>query len=216
MFNRFFRCFRLFLKFRRVTWQIIYGAWRVFGLPRPVVTVFGGSRTIKTDIYFGYAMQLAKRFADNDISVLTGGGSGIMEAASCGVEAEDYGLGRTMGIGVRDLNEPRNLCVQEYFELDYFFARKWLLTHYSDAFIVFPGGFGTLDELFEVLTLMQTNHTKLVPVVLVGVEYWTPIIKWIDDQAIPRGLIPKEALSLFTLTDDLERAFCVVRDECKI
>ena len=216
MFNRFIGCVRLFFKLTHVTWQIIYGAWRVFSLPTPIVTIFGGSRLPKTDIYFIQAMQLAKRFADADISVLTGGGPGIMEAASCGVEQEPFGLGRTMGIGVKDLNEGRNMCVQEYFELDYFFARKWLLTHYSDAFIFFPGGYGTLDELFEVLTLMQTTRDKRVPIVLVGVVYWGPIMKWISDEAIPHGLIPQLDVQLFTLTDDIEHAFCVVRDECKI
>lgn len=216
MANRLTRCIKLYFKLMHVMWQILYGAWRVFSLPRPMVTVFGGSRTPKTDKYFIDAMQLAKRFADNDISVLTGGGPGIMEAANCGVEQEPFGLGRTMGISVRDLNEGKNICLQEYFELDYFFARKWLLTHYSDAYIVFPGGLGTMDELFEVLTVMETTHGRRVPIIMIGVEYWTPLMKWITDEGIPHGLITKESLALFTLTDDLERAFCVVRDECKI
>lgn len=216
MFTRIFRCFKLFFKLTHVMWQIIFGAWRVFGLTPPIVTIFGGSRVPKTDKYFIDAMQLAARFADDGISVLTGGGPGIMEAASCGIYQDTKALGKTIGISVRDLGESKNMCVQEYFELDYFFARKWLLTHYSDAFIIFPGGYGTMDEFFEIITAMQTKRERRVPIVLVGIDYWKPLMAWINEQAIPHGLIPRADLELFTMTDDLERAFCVVRDECKI
>lgn len=216
MFTRFVRCCKLFFKLTRVTWQIIYGAWRVFGLKPPLVTIFGGSRVSKTDKYFRQAMQLAARFADQGISVLTGGGPGIMEAASCGVTQDVKARGKTMGISVRDLGEGKNMCVEVYFELDYFFARKWLLTQYSDAFIIFPGGYGTMDEFFEIITEMQTKRARRVPIVLVGVEYWKPLMTWITEEAIPHGLITLSDLEFFTMTDDLERAFCVVRDECKI
>lgn len=215
MFNRLFRCISLYFKLMRVSWQILFGAWRVFKLKSPIVTIFGGSRVDKKDAYFSQAMLLAQRFADKGISVLTGGGPGIMEAASCGVVREGNGPGKTIGISVRTLGEGKNMCVQEYFELDYFFARKWLLTQYSDAFIVFPGGYGTLDELFETMTLMQTGQNKRVPVVLVGVEYWKPIMNWIMEEAVPHGLIPEEDVALFTITDDLEQVFCAVRDECE-
>jgi uncharacterized protein (TIGR00730 family) len=122
---------------------------------------------------------------------------------------------KSIGIGVRGL-EPKNPCVEEYFELDYFFARKWLLTQYSSGFIVFPGGFGTLDELAEVLTLLQTKHMKKVPIVLIGTDYWRPFMQWVTDQAVPRGLVLPEHVELFSVTDDIYKAFCFVRGECKI
>ena len=121
-----------------------------------------------------------------------------------------------MGISVRDIHEVRNPCVQEFIELDYFYARKWLLTRYAAGFVFFPGGFGTLDELGEVLNLMQTGKIKRVPIILIGKEFWNPISKWITDEPLAHGLIAKESLELFHVTDDLEEAFCIVRDECKL
>jgi len=158
---------------------------------------------------------LAKKLVEADISVLTGGGAGIMEAASCGA-IPTQGSGHSLGIGVTDLREPRNPCVQEYFELDYFFARKWLLTHYSIAFVVFPGGFGTLDELFEVLTLMQTKQLKRAPIVLIGKEFWAPFMGWLIDQALRHGTIAEQDVQLFSVTDDLEEAFCTVSNTCAL
>jgi hypothetical protein len=99
-------------------------------------------------------------------------------------------------------------------QLQQFFARKWLMTRYSKAFIVFPGGFGTLDELFEVLTLIQTKNLPLVPVILVGSEYWNPFLQWLNDKALHYGLVVEHELELFIVTDDLEQAFCLVRNEC--
>ncbi len=142
----------------RVVFQLVYGFWRISKLEQPIVSIFGSARLAQDQIYFKQAHDLAQRFIAHDISVLAGGGPGIMEAVTCGAVVHDgTGKGKSIGIGVRGLGEKRSLCVQEYFELDYFFARKWLLTQYSSAFIVFPGGFGTLDELAEVLTLIQTK-----------------------------------------------------------
>jgi uncharacterized protein (TIGR00730 family) len=108
------------------------------------------------------------------------------------------------------------MCVEEYFELDYFFARKWILTQYSSGFIVFPGGFGTLDELSEVLTLIQTKQMKKVPIVLVGKEYWRPFMEWITDEALKHKAIEPEHVKLFSITDDMQTAFCFVRGQCEI
>lgn len=208
-------CVSLTFNLIRVFGQLIYGAWRISKVPMPIVSIFGGSRLKKNDFYFGKAFELANRFVTSGISVLTGGGPGVMEAASCGA-AKPGKRGMSVGISVRDLGEGRNPCAQEYFELDFFFARKWLLTRYSSAFIVFPGGFGTMDELSEVLTLIQTNKLKRVPIVLFGKEYWQPFIDWLHKEALKHGLIKQKDLDLFTFTDDLEVAFCVARDECVI
>ncbi len=155
-------------------------------------------------------------FVAKDISVLTGGGGGIMEAANCGVfYSETGGKGRTMGIGVRDLvEEGPNHCVHEYFELEYFFARKWLLTHYSIAFVIFPGGFGTIDELSEVLTLIQTNKLKRVPIVLIGKEFWDPFMNWVINEALKHGTVSQKDVDLLIVTDDLDQAFSIIANAC--
>jgi len=216
MFNRFIRCCTLFFSFFRVQFQLLYGAWRVFGLPEPRVSIFGSARVPLDNPYAQKASKLAQRLVENNISVLTGGGPGIMEAATCGAEHNGKGHGKSLGIGVRGLREPKNKCLEGYIELNYFFARKWLLSHYSQAFIVFPGGFGTLDELTEALTLMQTKKLSRAPIILIGVEYWDDFMVWVKKEALEHGLIAKEDLDLFTLTDDLDEAFCIVRDKCKL
>lgn len=216
MIKRLGICLKQFFSLLRVFWQMMYGTWRVSKLPQPIVSIFGGARVSGKDPYFQKAHQLGERFIELDISVLTGGGPGIMEAASCGAIRPKGKKARMMGIGVTDLGEKPNQCVQEFFVLNYFFARKWLLTRFSSAFVVFPGGFGTLDEMAEVLTLIQTKKLKRVPIVLFGVEYWQPFMNWLHQEALKHGTISKEDLTLFTLTDDLEQIFCLVRDECKV
>lgn len=210
--HRFGMCCTLFFRLARVFFQMLYGAWRVSRVPVPIVSIFGGARFKLDDPYAKQAHQLAKKLVEADISVLTGGGPGIMEAASCGA-IPVKGSGRSLGIGVTDLREAKNPCVQEYFELDYFFARKWLLTHYSMAFVVFPGGFGTLDELAEVLTLMQTKQLKRVPIILIGKEFWAPFMDWIAE-SMAHGAVSEKEVQLFSVTDDLEEAFCAVSNIC--
>lgn len=205
-------CLSLMKGLMRVFFQMVYGAWRVSRVPLPIVSFFGGARFKLDDPYAKQANVLAKKLVEANISVLTGGGPGIMEAASCGA-VPTQGTGRSLGIGVTDLREPKNPCVQEYFELDYFFARKWLLTHYSIAFVVFPGGFGTLDELAEVLTLMQTKQLKRAPLILIGKEFWAPFMTWIEE-ALHHGAVSEQDVRIFSVTDDLEEAFCSISNIC--
>jgi uncharacterized protein (TIGR00730 family) len=210
-------CCALAWKFLRVFIQIICGVWRVAKLPHPIVSIFGSAKLPQADKYAREANLIASLLVEKGISVLTGGGPGIMEAANCGaISPKRTGAVKSIGIGVRGLNEPQNVCVEEYFELDYFFARKWLLTQYSSGFVVFPGGFGTMDELSEVLTLIQTKQMNKVPIVLVGKDYWRPFMQWVTEQAYPRGLIKTEHLKLFSVTDDPHAAFCFVRGQCDL
>ncbi len=211
-------CCALGWRFLRVFWQIVYGAWRVSKLPHPIISIFGSSKLAQTDQYAHQANKVAALLVEQGISILTGGGPGIMEAANCGavLQGGDKSKVTSIGIGVRGLTEPKNTCVQEYFDMDYFFARKWLLTQYSSGFVVFPGGFGTLDELSEVLTLIQTKQMKKVPIVLVGKEYWQPFLQWITHEVVAHGLISDEQVKLFSITDDPYKAFCFVRGECEI
>jgi len=215
-FQRFSMTVRIFFRLFRVVLQVVSGAWRLFDMQKPFVSIFGGARLSQESEYAAKANELAQKLVDYNISVLTGGGPGVMYAANCGAQKPaNGGKGRSIGIGVRDLGEGRNPCVQEYFELDYFFARKWLLTRYSSAFIIFPGGFGTLDELSEVLTLIQTKKLSRVPIVLFGKEYWKPFIKWVTDEAVAHDLIEKDDLKLFTITDDIDEAVNIIHTWCK-
>ena len=215
-FNRIRRFLQLFWHLFHTTVQMLYGSWRISKLPQPIVTIFGGSRLKLTTNYAMQAHDLGRRFVENNISILTGGGPGIMEAASCGAKKDHKGKGRIIGIGVARLGEEPNKCVDEYFELEYFFSRKWLLTQYSHAFVIFPGGFGTLDELAEVLTLIQTKHLGKVPVLLIGKEYWADLVTWIQKEPLKQGFIDTDDFAFFKVTDDLEDAFCWVLGKCEL
>lgn len=193
------------------------GAWYVSKLQPPIISIFGSSKTEQSDQYAHQANKIAALFVEKGISVITGGGPGIMQAANCGavLEGGDKNKITSIGISVRGL-EDKNACVQEYFELDHFFARKWLLTNYSTGFVFFPGGFGTLDELSDVLVLIQTQQMKQVPIVLIGKEYWQPFMDWLTHEMLEHNLIKPEHLRLFRVTDDVHQAFCFLQDECEI
>lgn len=203
-FRRLAHCLMVWARFTHVSWQVLYGVWRITVLRGPIVSIFGGSRIDKTNYYFTQAHWIASQLVARDISVITGGGTGIMEAANCGAIDPNCNRVRSIGIGVEGLDQGPNPCVSEYFELHYFFARKWLMTKYSSAFIFLPGGFGTLDELFEIVTLMQTNKMPQLPIFLVGVEYWRGGFEWLSKTVLVSGAIPAAALNIMFLTDDLE------------
>lgn len=214
-FKRCSLCTHSFFSFISLGAQTLYGIWKIAQLDHPIVSIFGGSHMRQQDTYAHKAHLLAKRLADAGVSIMTGGGPGIMQAASCGAIIRGKKL-TSIGIGVKEINEGKNPCVQEYFELNDFSARKFLLTHYSTAFVIFPGGFGTLDELSEILTLIKTKKLPPVPIVLIGKEYWHYFMKWLSEEAIIHGLINTDDLALFTVTDDLEEAFCLVMKSCQI
>lgn len=197
-----------------ITLQVLYGTWRITRLQRPIVSIFGGAQMKPEDIYTHKAHLFANKLADVGISVMTGGGPGIMQAASCGALHKKKPL-MTIGIGVTEIDESRNPCVQEYFELANFAARKYLLTHFSIAFVIFPGGFGTLDELAEVLTLIKTKKLPRVPIVLIGKEYWKFFMQWLHEESITHGLITQADFDLFSVTDDLDQALQLVCKSCK-
>ena len=215
-FTRARRFLELFIHLSYTTLQMLYGAWRISKLKQPIVTIFGSSRIKQDTPYATKAHELGQRFFDNGISILTGGGPGIMEAASCDLMQKKGSTAKSIGINVTGLEDRPNKCASEYFELKYFFARKWLLTQYSAGFVIFPGGFGTLDEMAGVLTLIQTKNLKQMPVVLIGKEYWAPFIDWIRNEALVHGAILKEELEFFYVTDDLDEAFCWVLGQCDI
>ena len=157
----FYRIALIGRTFLKVFWsdiQLIRGIWKITKVKGPIISIFGGSRLPIDDPYAKQAHKLAQKLVSSNINIMTGGGPGIMQAASCG--AVHGKKSTSIGIGVSELGEAKNPCVKEYFEVNYFSTRKWLLTHYSIAFIVFPGGFGTLDELAEVIRYSnkKTSH----------------------------------------------------------
>jgi len=140
-----------------------------------------------------------------------------MEAVSSGAIILEGGTGKgiSLGISVPGL-EGKNAYVKEYFEISHLFARKYLLSHFSNAFVVFPGGFGTLDELAEILTLMKVHKMPRLPIILMGVAYWEPFMIWLKSQVIVHGAISNQDLEIFVVTDDLQRAFSLACVTCRI
>jgi hypothetical protein len=206
----------LFL-FIRESFYLLHGVWKLTRLPRPRVSIFGGSKMKLDNPYALDATRLAQKLVDNDISVLNGGGPGIMQAVSCGaLETTNSSRAKSMGICIHGLDSDFvNSCHQEMIFVNYFFSRKWLLTKYSDAYVIFPGGYGTLDEIASVVTLMQTKHMESVPVILIGKEYWAPFLKWTED-AFKEGLLKEEDKNLITVTDDIDEALTMVKECCLV
>ncbi len=200
----------------RVLPQWAVGTWKIMRLTRPIVTVFGGKRLEDESLYEKLAFEMGKKLVEANISVITGGGPGVMRAANCGAASASGSSVCSMGIGVVGLNidEPVNECVQEYQLTDYFAVRKHFLTFYSSGFIIFPGGFGTLDELFEILVLMQTQKRPVAPVVLIGKSYWESLLLWVE-KSVKEGFVPQLHADFITITDDLDEALSKVVSTCK-
>jgi len=185
----------------RMIGELAIGFDRLSQLKVELVTIFGSARTLITDSYYSQAEKLGKDLALNKFGVITGGGSGIMEAANKGAfEANGVSIG--MNIALPKEQHP-NKYQTHSFDHEYFHTRKLLLVKYSVGFVVFPGGFGTLDELLEVLTLLQTQKLKPFPVYLVGCDYWRGLINWLKDTLVVKGAIASDDLDLVKCIDDL-------------
>ncbi|HET7027951.1 MAG TPA: TIGR00730 family Rossman fold protein [Candidatus Limnocylindrales bacterium] len=168
----------------------------------PAVTIFGSARTHRGTSGYELARTIGRKVAEAGFAVITGGGPGMMEAANRGChDAGGFSIGCNIELPhEQSLNEYCDLGV----EFRYFFARKTMFVKYADAFVILPGGFGTLDELFEALTLIETNKIRHFPVILVGSDYWRGLLDWLRDVQLPAGSISEEDLSLLKLTDDPE------------
>ena len=170
----------------------------------PCVTVFGSARFPETHRYYQLAREVGRRIAAMDLTVMTGGGPGIMEAANRG--ARDV-RGRSIGCNIVLPHEQRpNPYLDKMIEFRYFFVRKVMLVKYSYAFVVLPGGFGTMDEAFETATLLQTGKISNFPIILMGVDFWQPIVDVIRKTFIAEGTISADDLQYFTLTDSPDEA----------
>jgi len=170
----------------------------------PAVTVFGSARAKDDDPYYKAGEQLGKALADRGFAVITGGGPGIMEAVNKG--CHDAG-GLSVGCNIELPHEQSlNKYVDLGVEFRYFFVRKNMFVKYARGFVIFPGGFGTLDELFESLTLAQTGKIEHFPIVLFGSPYWKGLLGWLEEHVLAGGAIAPDDLKLMTLTDDPEEA----------
>jgi len=214
--------------FDQKTWQEIHttDSWRVFkiiselveGFEKlsrigPCVSIFGSARTHYNDKYYRLAEDIAFKLTQNGYGVITGGGPGIMEAANRGAKR---GNGKSVGINIDLPFEQRPnsfIDSDKLITFDHFFVRKVMFMKYAQGFIVLPGGFGTFDELFEAITLIQTRKIGKFPIILVGKKYWSGLIKWINEEMLgEEHNISPEDLSLFTLVDTSDEAVeCIVQ-----
>ena len=170
----------------------------------PAVTIFGSARTPKTDTLYKAARTVGRKIAQRGVAVITGGGPGVMEAANRGAASAN---GKSVGLGIELPHEHGlNKYVNLGMDFRYFFVRKTMFVKYSSGAIVFPGGFGTLDEMFEVLTLVQTHKVKRMPLVLVGTEYWQGLFDWLNGPVMDAGMISPLDPDLVHITDDLNEA----------
>jgi uncharacterized protein (TIGR00730 family) len=184
------------------------GAFRTFHFAGPCIAVFGSARFKEEHEYYTCAREFGKRIAEIGFTTMTGGGPGIMEAANRG--AFEAG-GRSVGCNIRlPFEQTHNKYMHQWMTFDHFFVRKTVLIKYSYAFIIMPGGFGTMDELFETLTLVQTKTITGFPIVLFGKSFYKELMEAIHDMA-NKGTIAEEDLSLVLLTDDVNEAMEHIR-----
>jgi uncharacterized protein (TIGR00730 family) len=174
----------------------------------PAVTIFGSARIHEDDPMYGMARDLAAELGRRGFAIITGGGPGIMEAANRGARE---GGGLSVGCNIELPYEQQfNPYVDLGIDFHYFFVRKTMFVKYADGFVIFPGGFGTLDELFEALTLIQTGKIIHFPVVLIGRSYWQGLLGWIRERLLSEGKISPGDVDLMVVTDDVQEAAAVI------
>jgi len=176
----------------------------------PCVSIFGSARLKEDSKYYDMAVEAAQKLVKSGFGVITGGGPGIMEAANKGASLEK---GKSVGLCISlPFEERPNAFVDPkyYFKFDYFFARKVMFVKYAQGFIVFPGGFGTLDELFEAITLVQTQKISVFPIILIGTEFWAGLITWLKETLLKEGTISVSDFVLFHITDSTDEAIEII------
>ena len=217
---------RLQESFRQKTWDetVTKDSWMVFKVMAefvdgyeklakigPCVSIFGSARLKPEDKYYNVAVDIAKKITEIGFGVITGGGPGIMEAGNRGAKE---GGGKSIGLNIElPFEQQFNPYIDKSYSInfDYFFVRKVMFVKYSQGFIVLPGGFGTLDELSEALTLIQTKKIGRFPIVLVGSEFWSGLLDWFKETLLKNNLIKEEDLSLFRVVDSAEDAVAHIK-----
>lgn len=199
------------LRVLRIAFECLKGFYRLRRLG-PSITFFGSARFDETSSYYDSARQLARLLGESGLSIITGGGPGIMEAANRGArDVEAFSVGCNI---VLPQEQQPNPYLDLWLEFEYFFVRKLMLTKFSSAFVVFPGGFGTLDEVFEIATLVQTRKVENFPIVLFGQSYWNPLRVFLETRLLREGAISSEDLSLLTFTDSIDEALNALATIC--
>ncbi len=175
----------------------------------PAVSIFGSARTKPNDLLYKQAVEIARAFAEAGFAVITGGGGGIMEAANKGASE---GGGRSVGLNIQlPFEQKPNAFANVKLDFHYFFIRKVMFIKYAAAYIGLPGGFGTLDEIFEVITLIQTRRIKPFPIILAGSDYWSGLLDWIRATLQDGRMISPEDLDIVQVLDDPEEIVAAVK-----
>ncbi|QFY88876.1 TIGR00730 family Rossman fold protein [Magnetovirga frankeli] len=196
----------------RIQAELIDGIETLNGLG-PAVSLFGSARTPPDSPWYRLAEEVARGLSDRGLSVITGGGPGIMQAGNQGAQA---GRAKAVGLNIRLPHEQHANPFQDLsIDFRYFFVRKLMFVKYAVAYVIFPGGFGTMDELFESLTLIQTGKIRRFPVVLMGSAYWCGLVDWMRQQMLAEGNIAEEDFDLFHLADTPQQALEVIDDFCR-
>ncbi len=176
----------------------------------PCVTIFGSARTKPGDVYYELAVQIAKKVAEAGYGIITGGGPGIMEAGNKGAHLAG---GTSVGLNIElpfEQHDNPYIDSDKSLDFDYFFVRKVMFVKYSQGFVVMPGGFGTLDELFEAITLIQTNKIGKFPIILVGSGFWSGLMDWISNTVLEAKNISPEDLNLVKIADSAEEVVDII------
>lgn len=186
----------------RIMAEFVDGFERLAVIP-PSVSIFGSARLREDSPYYALTYEIAKRLSDEGFSVVSGGGPGIMEAANKGAYAGEKGL--SVGLNIELPHEQHGNAYQDIaLQFRHFFSRKVMFVKYCNAYVVMPGGFGTLDELAEILTLIQTGKSRDIPVILVGSAFWQGLLQWMKDAMLGIGTIQADDLERMTLVDSVD------------
>ena len=197
----------------RIMSEFVDGFDALSAIDAPAVTIYGSARTVNGDKYYLLAEKIAGGLAHAGIAVITGGGPGIMEAANKG--ASEAG-GLSIGLNINLPHEQESNSYANFpLNFKYFFVRKVMFMKYSMGFVCMPGGFGSLDELFEALTLIQTERIKPFPIVLVGSEFWSGLVDWIKDTMLGHGTINADDLHLFKVLDDVDEVVNYLKNQIR-
>lgn len=179
----------------------------------PAVTIFGSARLAPGSPYYNKCLRVAENLAKEGFAVISGGGPGIMEAANKGAQNAN---GTSVGLNIElPMEQTRNLYQDVKVEFRYFFVRKLMFVKYAVGYVIFPGGFGTIDELFEALTLIQTKKIRGFPVVLVGKDYWSGLIDWMKTSVLAAGSISPEDLDFMHIVDEPEEVCAIINKRYK-
>ena len=180
----------------------------------PAISVFGSNRLSRRHPYYKTAVEVGERLSKAGLSVISGAGPGLMEGANRGARK---GPAQSIGLNIMlPLEQKPNPYLDIVIDFDYFFARKVMFARYASGYVVLPGGFGTMDEFFEALTLMQTQKMTHFPIVLIGKAYWGGLVQWLRQTAMKTGTITRKDLALFHLTDDPEEAVNFIVSRLKV